>query len=652
MKGRGLAESVRSLLLSETFWRILPTPAIYYLNKKRVTTPVQVPSMPETEWSQRERRSLLTASEGRLRNVEGKGPGLATITAVIAAAVLLALGGGWDESDWVAKILLALATLYALLSLFTPIYLVGPLKRHTVHVADLEAAVQDARPEEVLAARSADAAMQNDLQNLRLANHLDASRRELAYALALVVLWAVLVPATGVLRGDPARPHDTSGAVAPDLRHWAPRAVRSVAAGSTVGLPRVTSTGGRITALWQAPLTNAVVTGNLVVGLAAGRPAVLEAISESTGQHRWTASLPAAEPYVAGLFAAGGSVVVEVGRALDDPAGSLVVTRYVVFDARSGRQLWSAQAPGGVTSLVAGKPVIYAAGLVVTGDSSGDLTARDAHTGALAWQSARPRSCPQSGEPEFSYSEGLAGSGRLLVVSYQCESKGQEEVLVERVAPLSGAPLWRWRAPLADLSVVGAATQGELVLLSGQAGEDRDVRSLPNARSWPTRLGFYLGKELLLALDARTGAPRWYERGGQLEEFTLTDGVTCETVHVGFECRDDQTGLHTRPVLTTGRGEGSSPPYSHDGTDGIGGSLAGVVLSQAPSGAVMIGVFPLRGGGAIAHATVQLGDSTYGEGNDKNFIVGAGPIAGGGTLMLLRRVDIANYPLVALRVSA
>jgi hypothetical protein len=84
--------------------------------------------------------------------------------------------------------------------------------------------VQDARPEEVPAARSADAAMQNDLQNLRLANHLHASRRELAYALMLVVLWVLLVPVTGALRGDLSRPHDTPGAVAPDLRHWAPRA--------------------------------------------------------------------------------------------------------------------------------------------------------------------------------------------------------------------------------------------------------------------------------------------------------------------------------------------------------------------------------------------------------------------------------------------
>jgi outer membrane protein assembly factor BamB len=471
--------------------------------------------------------------------------------------------------------------------------------------------------------------------------------------LALAGCLSLAVVVAGCGGSDPPKPPTSRPNTRPALERpaEAPTPVRPVAAGTTVGLPQVTSTGARITALWQAPLTDAVVTGNLVVGLAAGRPAVLEAISESAGQQRWTVSLPAAEPYVAGLFAAGGVVVVEVGHSLDDPAGSLVVTRDVVFDARSGRQLWSAQAPGGVTSLVAGKPITYAAGLVVTGDSSGDLTARDARTGALAWRSTSPRSCPQSREPEYRYSEGLAGSGRLLVVSYQCESEGHGEVLIERLAPGSGAPLWQWRAPLADLSVVGAATQGELVLLSGQAGEDHDARSLPNARSWPPSLGPYLGKELVVALDARTGAPRWYERGGQLEEFTLTDGVTCETVHVGFECRDDQSGLHARPVLTTGHGEGSSPPYGGDGTAGISGSIAGIVLSQAPSGAVTIGVFPLRGGGAIAHATVQLGDSTYGEAKYKNFIVGAGPIAGGGTLMLLRRVDIANYPLVALRVS-
>ena len=90
---------------------MLPTPAIVYLNRARVTTPVEIPAMPKSEWSQRERRALLDRSEDRLRNIEGKGPGLAAVTAVVAAAVLLALTG-WGESDWPARALLVVATLY------------------------------------------------------------------------------------------------------------------------------------------------------------------------------------------------------------------------------------------------------------------------------------------------------------------------------------------------------------------------------------------------------------------------------------------------------------------------------------------------------------------------------------------------------------
>lgn len=436
----------------------------------------------------------------------------------------------------------------------------------------------------------------------------------------------------------------------------APTRVRPVAAGSTVGLPRVTSTGARITALWQAPLTQAVVTGDLVVGLAAGR---LEAISESTGQQRWTASLPAEEPYVAGLFAAGGVVVVEVGHVGTTPAGIYEVTRDVVFDARSGRQLWDAGVPGGPAVRV--HPAItYAQGLIVSGDASGGVIARKALTGAVAWRTPPP-ACAQDTGGGSGYDDGLAADGALLVVSYRCDSDRRSLVVVQRLAPRKGARLWQWRSiavgpqSFIELSVEGAATQGELVVLSGQAGEPmvgRYVRSLPRPRVWPTSLGAFGGTDLLLALDARTGTPRWTELGGQLEEVTLTDGVTCETVEVGFECRDDRSGLQSRLVLTTGPGEGSSPPYEGDGAAGISGSLAGVVLSQAPSGAVTIGVFPLRRGGAIAHATVQLGDSTYGGAKYKNFIVAAGPIAGGGALLLLRRVDVSGYPLVALRVSA
>ncbi len=219
-----LSARVRKVLLSEWLWRLLPTPAIFYLNRTRVTTPADVPVMPDAEWSRSERRSLLSRSEERLRNIEAKGPGLAAVTAVIAAAVLLALTG-WGESEWPAKVLLALAAFYVALSLCTPLYLVGPLTRYTVTVEDLADAAADPHPQELLAARSAEQAMQNDLQNLRLANHLDASRRELVYALVLVLVWALLVPVSTVLRTDTPSPLPTAPRFpAPALHgYWGPR---------------------------------------------------------------------------------------------------------------------------------------------------------------------------------------------------------------------------------------------------------------------------------------------------------------------------------------------------------------------------------------------------------------------------------------------
>jgi outer membrane protein assembly factor BamB len=428
-------------------------------------------------------------------------------------------------------------------------------------------------------------------------------------------------------------------------------------------LPQLTSTGAGVKALWQAPLTDATVTGNLVVGLTSGGPArELEAISELTGQPTWTATLPRSEPEVLGMFARGGVVVVEVGHDVGTaPAAVLpVVTRDVVFDARSGRQLWNAGVPGGAALRLQHQPITYAQGLVVSGGASGGLIAREAHTGAVAWRT-RPASCPQEVDEVDGYGDGLAADGGLLVVSYQCHSGRRSQVLVQRLAPRTGAQLWQWRSitveeprSFMDLSVVGAATQGELVVLSGQAGEPlvgRYVRSLPRPRLWPTSLGPFGGTDLLLALDARTGTPRWTELGGQLEEITLTDAVICETVVVGFECRDDQSGLQSRPILTTRRSEGDGPPYSGDGYAGVSGSVAGVVLSQAPSGAVSMRVFPVRGNGIIARATLRLGSATYGGANYEDFIVGAGPLPGGATLMLLRRVDVSNYPLLALRVS-
>lgn len=194
-----MPEPARRVFLSAAFWRLFPTLATLFLNWDRVREPMKMPSLPATEWSRRERRALLDSSEERLRSLEGKGPGLAAVSAVIVGAVLVAITSGWGESTAPARVILATAAVYATFSLVMPLFLVGPLRRDTLHVSELDAAAQSDDPEEALATAAANAAMRNDLRNLRLSNLLDASRRELSYALSLLLLWALLVPATSAL---------------------------------------------------------------------------------------------------------------------------------------------------------------------------------------------------------------------------------------------------------------------------------------------------------------------------------------------------------------------------------------------------------------------------------------------------------------------
>jgi hypothetical protein len=197
-----MPDFIHRALLSEKLWWVLPTPAILYLNRVRLREPAEMPALPRGDWSRRERRTLLAASEDRLRNLEGKGPGLATITAIVVAAVLVSLSTGWNESTTMGRAMLMLASFYAVLSLLMPLYLVGPLRRDTVHLTELKTAAATDDPEEAIAVSAADAAMKNDLRNLRVANLLDAARRELCYALALLLVWVLLVPVTGLLRRE------------------------------------------------------------------------------------------------------------------------------------------------------------------------------------------------------------------------------------------------------------------------------------------------------------------------------------------------------------------------------------------------------------------------------------------------------------------
>ncbi len=116
-------------------------------------------------------------------------------------------------------------------------------------------------------------------------------------------------------------------------------------------------------------------------------------------------------------------------------------------------------------------------------------------------------------------------------------------------------------------------------MLQGQVSKPgRYVRTLPNARRWPLALGPE-GDEMLLALDARDGRPRWSELGFQNPELALTDGAVCEFDVQGVECRDDLTGLPSRRLLRTGLSE-----LETGGSDDVGDDKAGVagnLLRQA-----------------------------------------------------------------------
>lgn len=198
---RRLASAFRTWIWSAIFpgltWLVLPTPTALLFNKVRVPDARDPAELPATEWSQRERRRLLSESEDRLRSIEAKGPGLAVVVAVVAAAILLAIDGEWAHSCLAGRLLLGGAAFYATWSLCMPLYLVGPQPRASITETEVVEAAEREDPEEALAREAARAAAANNQRNVRFANLQNAARREAFYALVLLVVWLIAVPLTG-----------------------------------------------------------------------------------------------------------------------------------------------------------------------------------------------------------------------------------------------------------------------------------------------------------------------------------------------------------------------------------------------------------------------------------------------------------------------
>jgi hypothetical protein len=425
-------------------------------------------------------------------------------------------------------------------------------------------------------------------------------------------------------------------------------------------LPRVSASGATVQALWQLRLFHPNILGDTVVGLAEKGPAArIEAVSSLTGQPRWSVPTPA-EPEVLGVSLEGSVVIVEAGRGLDDPAGQIVVKEIAVYSLADGRSLWHTPVAVGPEYLP-GDQRAYVAGTIVFAEPGGELIARRAATGGIVWRPGRPRSCPQGHGDEAGGDARVAADGSLLVASYPCERGGGSYVLVERLSPGSGKPLWQWRTVSVEagkpdsfigLAVVGVASAGETVLLQGQVSNPgRYVRTLPNARRWPPALGPE-GDEMLLALDARDGRPRWSELGFQNPELALTDGAVCEFDVQGVECRVDLTGLPSRPLLTTGLSElGAGRAFVGDETAGVAGSLVAVALKRRHGDPLVVELAHVRDAGESARVLVWLGPNRPEPANSTPLIVRAGTLPDGATLLLLRRLDVPEDPLLALRVE-
>jgi hypothetical protein len=487
-----------------------------------------------------------------------------------------------------------------------------------------------------------------------------ANRRQPTVVLAIAALIVLTFTACGQsAAGSSPRGRTDAASRAPDGPH--PPVARSHGPSPEATLPRVSASGGTVTALWQLRLVYPAIVGDTVVGVArVGSAARIEAISALTGQPRWSVATPA-EPEVLGVSLEGSVVIVEAGRALHDPAGQIVVKEIAVYSLADGRSLWHTPVAVGPEYLP-GNQRAYVAGTIVMAGPDGELVARRATTGGIVWRASRPRSCPQGGGDEAGGDARVAADGSLLVASYPCERGGGSYVLVERLSPGSGKPVWQWRtvsvkagnqASFIGLSVVGVASAGGVVLLQGQVSKPgRYVRTLPNARRWPPALGPE-GDEMLLALAARDGRPRWSELGGQNPELALTDGVVCEFDIQGVECRNDLTGQPSRPLLTTGLSELETSGSDDVGDDkaGVAGNLVAVALRRRGQDPLVVELAPARTPGEAARVLVWLGPNRPEPAHSTPAIVRAGPLPGGATLLLLRRLDVPEDPLLALRVE-
>ena len=426
-------------------------------------------------------------------------------------------------------------------------------------------------------------------------------------------------------------------------------------------LPTVRSTDASVRSLWQLDgLYMPNVVGDQVVGFFdIAKHSVVRAVAARDGSTRWTYALPATDRDALGLVATPRVVVAVAGRPSGRPAQSSIARRMLVIDAHTGKLLWS-QAIGGFTAT---PPIAVTADLVVTGDEWGTLNARDTRTGVRAWRRGRPASCARARVVQWD--ERVVADGSLLAASYQCSTASTHRAVVQRLDPANGSPRWEWATPQLPgplggaLSVVGAAARGNVVAVAGSLPADNGLGATLGRVADRSRALGSSGDDTIVALDAATGRPRWNQFGSGLSDFeqlTLVDGAVCESTVAGFACQDDVTGHPTRPPFISGYhvptpdDPGVIAPIANDRSAGFGNGSAAAV-SGTGTDSVSVSVVPIRATGPVVKVTIGVRPRTVDGADGGTFVVGRGDLPGGMSVVLLRRIDVRGYPILAIGVT-
>jgi outer membrane protein assembly factor BamB len=428
-------------------------------------------------------------------------------------------------------------------------------------------------------------------------------------------------------------------------------------------LPTVTGVG--IRALWQADWLNndavdPVVSGGLVIAGWRTPPAhgatsdvadaTVAAVRATTGAPVWAVMLPSSLPDILGLVPLGNVVVVEAGHDIGHaPVAVLpVVTEFLGLDRATGRQLWATAASGDYQQPPVTAAETSAGPLLITGDPTGTVTARQATTGTIAWQA--PADCPLLVSGDYISPVALATDGSLITESVACDPL----TVIRRLDPATGKPRWAWRAPTSagnlTVSVSGVARDGAVVLVTGLGAPGGSKTTwhalgLPAPYPWPASLGGPRSEGFTFALDAATGRARWGQASNHHSEwYALTGRAVC-AIPGGIQCRDDVTGKTTMPDL-------APPPKGHDDSPYFAHGLAVIMSAPAPGGGIAVTVLTVRGGAVTTRARLAVRPYTYDTGQPyAPTVVAAGALPGGGYLILLDRDDRPDTPVLALRLG-